>query len=538
MGAEITVDNYCFSDDPEEIIAKILESRGIKNPVTFLNPSRYFIEDPTTLPRIEEAGKILCEALREKKKIFLNVDSDTDGVTSGAIIKRYLDHCWDLDIPWHISQGKTHGTSQELTEKLETYKPDVLIIVDSLDSKLDNYKLYKEMGIQILILDHHDIDPSISYDDYAVLVSSNRSKTPFLSGAGVCWKFCKYMDEIANKDYADELVDLAATGIIADMMDVSENSMDNRAIINQGIQNVNNPAIRKIIGTFAFDSQAVSYSIAPLINACCRYSMNDLAFETFIEDDLEIIKNNLYRMRKVKDRQKKDVDSITKDLDEQLASQKNESVLAGFVESDFGVHGLIANKITGKYKKPTLILKPVADNSGNIFYKGSGRTADSSDFRNLCSETKLAGAFGHPKAFGITIKENDYESFLRKIRNQYTTDVKVDIHADAQIKPEDITNDLVSRVKKVNRITGNGFPQLQFAVKVDSYLVETMTKGKHLNFFDGSFTYTKWNAGDQYEYYTDLSDSGKALEVVGTLDSAYFGRKKTSRLVINEIVEV
>ena len=85
----------------------------------------------------------------------------------------------------------------------------------------------------IIVLDHHAIDPKVPYDDYVCLVSSQREyDNPDLSGSGTVWKFCKYCDEQYLTDYADELVDLAAIGILADVMNVSEECYENRYIIN------------------------------------------------------------------------------------------------------------------------------------------------------------------------------------------------------------------------------------------------------------------------------------------------------------------
>lgn len=515
----------------------ILRDRGTKDPDNFLNPGEEFIKPPESLPNIKEAGSLVKQGLLNKKKVFLNVDSDTDGVTSGTIIKRYIDHIWDVDIPWHISQGKTHGTSYALTEKLEKEKPDILIIVDSLDSNVENYKKYSEMGIKVIILDHHDVNPEVNYSDYAVLVSSNLSETPFLSGAGVCWKFCKYLDQITGNDYADELVDLAAVGLVADMVDLSEKSMDNRAICWKGFQNLKNPTLKKIIGSFPFNSQSVSFSIAPLINACCRYNRNEIAFKAFIADDSEVIKKALKIMTHWKAKQNEEVSQIFEDLLPQIEEQKEEKVLTGFIETTNGITGLVANKILAQYQKPVLIFKKSQEESNSTLV-GSGRGLGTKNFKEACNETGLGKGFGHPFAFGVFAEKEQFDEFITSLRELYKDEIFTnDIVIDLAVNPENISNKLVNTIKYMNTISGTGFPMIQVATILEDYIASTMSKGKHLVLDDGYFKYIQWNTGEKEEYYQDLANKEIPIMVSGTLDSGFFGKKFVPRMVVDNIVE-
>ncbi len=114
-----------------------------------------------------------------------------------------------------------------------------------------------------LFLDHHAIKREIPYDTYTILISSQRDyDNSQLSGAGVVWKFCKYLDEQFLTDYADELVDLAACGLVGDMMDMTV--MENRYIVSKGLEKIYNPAVKKIVGGFEFNSTAIAFSIAQL----------------------------------------------------------------------------------------------------------------------------------------------------------------------------------------------------------------------------------------------------------------------------------
>ena len=117
MKKVINIKNDCIGMYNEEIIDIILKSRGVKDDEHFLNPAEDDIISYDSMYRIEEAGGIVCDGIRDNKKFFINVDSDTDGVCSGTIITRYLQGL-GCEVDWHVSVGKTHGTSDMLLNKL------------------------------------------------------------------------------------------------------------------------------------------------------------------------------------------------------------------------------------------------------------------------------------------------------------------------------------------------------------------------------------------------------------------------------------
>ena len=111
MEKQLIVRNHCNGMDPDEVIEAILKTRGVGNIEEFLSPLDLDdVLNKYQLHNMESATEILLDAIKNNKKIFLNVDSDTDGVTSGAIMYRWLKAAYTAP-DWHISQGKSHGTS-------------------------------------------------------------------------------------------------------------------------------------------------------------------------------------------------------------------------------------------------------------------------------------------------------------------------------------------------------------------------------------------------------------------------------------------
>ena len=174
----------------QDIVDTILENRGIENVNHFLNPEPDDLLPFETLDNIDKAAQIVGDGIDNNKHIGILFDVDTDGVSAGTIMTRYLRNYTD-NISTFINEGKSHGLIGQDVARF--YNVDILIIVDSLDKDTSQYEKLVEAGVKVIVLDHHTVDPEIPYDKYVTLVSSQRNySNPHLSGAGVVWKFCMW----------------------------------------------------------------------------------------------------------------------------------------------------------------------------------------------------------------------------------------------------------------------------------------------------------------------------------------------------------
>lgn len=442
---------------------------------------------------------------------------------------RWLKDKGVTNVGYYVSQGKTHGTCAELIEKVKDYGSTLLIVMDSLDSDLDNYIELKKSG-DILVLDHHDIKPEIDYDKHVILVSSNRSDNPALSGAGVVWKFVKELDEsyFDSNDY-DKYTDLAATGLIADMVDMGEDSLENRYIVYKGINQIINPALRKIRGPFQFESNTISYSVAPLVNASCRYFLNDDAFKCFISDENSEINALLAKLRATKERQNQDIALIIDGMDEQIEAQQDDLFYFLEIETPFGLSGLIANKILFSHGKPTFVVKREGD-----YFMGSGRSS-LFDLRKLTHHIiPEATANGHPQAFGFKVPIDKAEDFKAALDNAIVSggiDTEGELIIDCECDPEDITYDLVANVKDLTRVCSQGFKPFLFLVKDSNLIARTTSKGKHLIFEnEDGLLYVMWNAEKELEHLDITPDT--EIEFIGTLDQGKMDKSYNNRIIL------
>lgn len=529
MTKKYNIKSDCRGMNDVDIFNTILEDRGIEDINHFLNPTEDDLLPLDSLPNVHKAYELLMKHINNGSHIAVLADTDTDGITSGTIKYRYLKNYTD-NISIYINEGKAHGLIDQDLERFD--EADLVIIVDSLDADCSAYKQLVDMGKEIIVLDHHTVSPDIPYNDYITLVTSQVDyDNKALSGAGVVWKFCKYIDEQEMNDYADMYVDLAATGLVADMMDVTVS--ENRYIISKGLEKINNLALKKIIGSFEFNSTAIAFSVAPLVNACNRMNKNESALNAFISDNNKEVLAHMKVLKKCKEEQNNEVSTLMNSVIEQCEKQLDNKMITVFVDTPYGVAGLIGNKILERYKRPLLILKDTGDS-----YSGSMRAIGVDDFRQMCEDSGFADAKGHELASGITIPKENYDKFTDYIEKELKDlDLSTEIDVDIRLNIEDVNRTLINYIKQIDKISGTGFKPVKVYIDgITEYEIGQMSDYKHLVLKPNPYTYIiKWNFNGSFEEFEEHSMMNDEVEIVATLDSGFLGRNFVLKLVCDEL---
>ena len=149
------------------------------------------------------------------------------------------------------------------------------------------------------------------------------------------------MDKQFLTDYADELVDLAACGLVGDMMDMTV--MENRYIVSKGLEKIYNPAVKKIVGGFEFNSTAIAFSVAPIVNAANRMGENETAMNAFLEDNNKQVLAYVKALKKCKEEQNQEVERLLPNVYEQCEKQKDQKVITVYIDTQYGIAGLLGN---------------------------------------------------------------------------------------------------------------------------------------------------------------------------------------------------
>ena len=514
-----------------EIVTEILKKRGIKDIKHFLNPVPSDLIPLDKLSDIDKGVSIVDNGIKENKRFTVFPDmADSDGIMAGSLMKKYLLHFVD-EVNFVGGIGKQHGLKNLDLDKIIAIT-DILIIVDSSTGDHIQQNYLQEHGVTIVICDHHPEPRNLK----VCTINSQFDSYPNgqLSGSGVTWKFCLALDKKFKTNYALEYIDLAAIGILADVSSVSESFMENRLIVNMGLKNLNNTAIKLIIGAYEFNSQSVLFSISPLINAAARMFENQLALDFLMEDDRKKARKLFVRLKEVKEQQKILVEIATNKINLEIEKQDyiNKKVICGFVDKG-EFTGLIGSKLCEKYGRPAIILKTPTKEGVQI--TGSIRAIGIPNFKSVINSTGLSKSKGHESAAGIFIPNKKLDLLLEKL-NEILKDVefKTEEDIDIQLEPEEITNDLIKQMEKINRLTGKDFKSITvFIEKAEVKNVGSLKDGRHTKFNIDNIEVLKWNS----RLYEDLKWTKgiyQNLDVVGSLSLGNFKGVKTKQLILKD----
>lgn len=195
------------------VFTQIFINRGFeeKDISSYMSVAEEDLIDPLLLDNIVEGAKILVSHLSKESKIFIQIDPDADGFTSAAFLINYLIRIAPSTrnrVTYRFHEGKEHGLI------LDTIPEDVGLVIapDSASNNLEVHKALKEKGMDVLILDHHECD---EISKYACVINNQTCDYPnkTLSGVGIVYKFCSYIDSLLGTNNADDFIDLAALGI-------------------------------------------------------------------------------------------------------------------------------------------------------------------------------------------------------------------------------------------------------------------------------------------------------------------------------------
>ena len=441
--------NENFKSDYGE---NLLKARGVDNVDLFLMPDTSCLQSPLALNNIEEGAQLLIDVIDKRGKILLVVDSDTDGFTSAAIIYQYIHRIDEsIKIDYLLHEGKQHGLEDhihKIMESGETY--DLIILPDSSSNDLKYHEQLKDISLPCLVLDHHLTDVEISSN--AIVINNQLSPeyvNKELTGAGVVYQFCRYLDGKYDVDYAKDYIDLAALGIIGDMGSML--TLENRYFAVHGLSDINNFLFKTILDKQSFSTGGkvnpitVAFYVVPLINAMIRVGTMEektRLFEAFIDGTKKIPSNkrgakgileyaaieSVRECTNARSRQNKILEDATFNLEAKVHKYgllENKVLLVRLDdEDDFPsvLNGLVAMRLAAKFKKPTIVARLNSEG----YVRGSARAVSNSPLPNLKSFFMDSGFFeyamGHEGAHGISIPNKNLGDF-HSWANQQLKDV-------------------------------------------------------------------------------------------------------------------
>ena len=497
---------------------------------------------------MKKAVSIIKDAIEEKKKIVIYGDYDCDGVCSTTILYRTLKKLganFDYYIPNREDEG--YGMNSDRIRKLKSEGAEVILTCDNGISAMEQVEVAKELGLTVIITDHHDI-PYIEKEGNRINVVPNSDcvinpkqgncEYPFkeLCGAGVALKFSMELVNEMGRSFL-EFYDLFQYAAIATICDVVELLGENRIIVKEGLKLINNTSsigLKALIKATGLEGKEISeyhfgFVLGPCINATGRLETADLSVELLITEDekyAEELAKKLYELNV--ERQELTFDSV-----ESVISKVEEEITNGekvILVYDEGIHesiaGIVAGRVRERFNLPTIVMT-----RGKDMPKGSARSIEGYNMfeeLNKCKEY-IEKFGGHPMAAGLSVKEENI-SLLRKALNSKCTlsdeDIIPVIKIDSPLEIKYLDEGLVEKIENLRPFgKGNGSPL--FAVK-NIKVSRVFFIGKEKNFMKfrfvvpGTFGYVEGLNFDKYEDFKDMfTDKYGEEKFLHLVDSGY-----------------
>lgn len=563
-------------------VIELLKEKGLnEKEIDYLInvPDDSALQDPTALDNIEAGFQMFFDMteLGEDDAIAIVKDSDVDGFTSSAIfIKYFRNFNKKTKIIPILHEGKGHGLSDTIQDIEELYDNGENIKYVILPDASSNDGIYhdrlKEKDIYCLILDHHLVESDTKFSDHAVIINNQLSenyKNKDLCGAGVTWQFCRYCDRRFGTAYADEYIDLAALGLVSDMMSMI--SLENRYIVSKGLKNIKNDFFKALCEKQSFSMggkitpTTIAFYITPLINAMIRVGSMDEKIrcsEAFIDGKElvvshkrgangaleEIAIESARECVNARSKQNRILDKAEQELEIKIHKYdllENKILFIELDEEDFPpeLNGLIAMRAAAKYQRPAIVAR--LNNEGEV--KGSLRGLNQSELTSFKDFLDESGYFeftaGHDNAAGCGILERNLKPFHEyandKLANTDFGESWYDVNFERIAMDTDIV-DIIYDVARYEDLYGQGFAEPLIYVKdinITSKDIQIMGKNQDtVKIEKNGVTYIKFHAKDFIEELKNYDEI--KLEVVGRANlNTWMGHVTPQLFITNYQVE-
>lgn len=495
-------EQFCARCDINKLALEVLTSRGYTD---FDSIVEYFttseLSDPFLMKDMDKAVETIENMIDGFHLICVYGDYDCDGITSTAILYNYLESM-GANVMYYIPErSEGYGLNADAIRKIAGEGAKLIVTVDNGISAVEEAKLIYELGMKLVVTDHHQ--PSDELPMAEAVVDPHRADCPCpykdLAGVGVAFKLCAALDggnyEIVLEQYAD----ICAIGTIADVVPLTG---ENRTIVKQGLEylkNTENQGLCKLFELNSVDKASVSstdisFRMAPVINASGRFGSPITAVKALLSEDeydahahvSQLIELNSMR----KQAEKVIISEIVDHIDKYPQVLDHAALVLWGRNWHPGVIGIVSSKILDLYGKPNLIIS--IDDDGNA--RGSARSIhgfDVFDCLHYCAEL-FEKYGGHECAGGFSLRQENIGALCSKVYEYADRLPKApvqEICADKLLMPQDIT---VENVKGLSSLEPFGAqnPSPVFAVVGAVVLsVIPLSQGKHtkIEFEYGSY---------------------------------------------------
>ncbi len=487
------------------LTVRVCVNRGLKTREAiegFLQPGLEALKDPFTMMDMSKAVDRLVQARNQNERVRVFGDYDVDGTTGTALLSHFFRDCgysFDAVQPDRFKDG--YGLGVKGVEDAHAAGVVLLVTVDCGITSFDAITKANELGIDVIVLDHHQVDPARGIPAAHAVVNAQRPDCPSglkeLCGCGVAFYLIRALRARGrdlgwwspqNIPNLKQHLDLVVIATAADMVPLVG---DNHILVKQGmdvLKTSRKPGVRALLTEAGLSGRDISpshlgFTIGPRINASGRMASAGVALEMLVTLDdrrAATLASQIETMNRSRmDVQNEIWDSVKDQVETGLAQGhfKN-AVVVGSRDWHEGVVGIVASKVTELYHKPAIVLSIREDH-----VKGSVRSYGGKDVLEGLRQCAalLLGFGGHKHAAGLSFDESNFSAFVsafdEAIGNLGVTE-DPPLLTDGEASLEEFTIQALTEIEKLGPF-GVGNPEPLF--QVDSQVVRhSILKERHL----------------------------------------------------------
>ena len=521
-------DEYLNASGFSPLIAQLIYNRGVKPEEidTFLSADRRLEGNPFLLPDISQAISRIYKAVLEREKIAVYGDFDVDGVTATVIIIEGLSRLGAEVIPYipdRIDEG--HGVKLSALEKLQAHGVSLVITVDCGVTDVVEVKQAREMGIDMIITDHHI--PLRNLPQAIAIVDPKRKDSvypyPDLAGAGVAFKVLQALfHKDSREKWISRLMDLVVLATVTDLVPLVG---ENRYLVKEGLRELNKSSrvgIQEMIRLTRLklgelDAEDISWVLGPRLNAAGRMNNASSSYQLLTTQSSEESHLLALELEEKNAERQKLTSEVLSQAREKLTPKLHLPVLIDADESySVRVIGLVAGRLADEFYRPAIII-----NVGPELCQGSCRSIPEFDFTAVLEEChNLLVAFGgHPLAAGFTVARQNLAQLQERITTLATEqlahlELRPEIVIDADVPLSILTGDTFNIIQKLSPF-GRGNPQPTFLTR-QVEVVECRNFGKQ-----GAWLRLKLKQGNITWQAVDFKSRKTKKEIPSHIDIVY-----------------
>ncbi len=479
--------------DIDPFAALLLTSRGIidEEEIEEFFSFEGMLSDPFEIKDMDKAVERIKLALSKDELICVYGDYDADGVTATALLYSYLQgqgYRVVSYIPDRNSEG--YGLNKNAVKKLFDQGVNLIVTVDNGVSAYEETEYIKELGMDIVITDHHKVPEKLPLA--AAVVDPHRPDCPSIfkqwAGVGVAFKLISAMNGTDGSDLLSSYADLVTIGTIGDIVSLTG---ENRTIVKHGLKLINDGTgtgieeLKKVAGMEGktLNASSVAFSIVPRINAIGRTNHASEALKLLLSSDIETANKQADLVDRANVSRQELEKEITleaqKQIEENPGMLNNRVLIFSGENWHGGVIGIVAARLVQKYGKPCMVIT-----DDGVEAKGSARSIDGFslyDAISSCGEL-LSHYGGHVLAAGFGMKSENLPLFRQAIE-EYAKKVQMPfptVELDCKLRPEFINADILSVISELEPF-GAGNPQPVFGLfGMRLHSITPIGSGKHL----------------------------------------------------------